>query len=138
MKILGIIIILLVCYSNKLIGQNTETIVIESPWSDYGIFYNGIMTSILNESENPISKIEVFPNPSIDFSEVNIHSDNRFYQKLDLFYSDGKFIKILHQGYLNTGLNKFKINMSNMPSGQYLIRCSGEKNIFFTARFYKI
>ncbi len=81
-------------------------------------------------SENPASIIpkavwSISPNPVKDFAQVNITAEKAEMVSLELFSADGK--PVLNTGqFLQTGENKFTLNLQNLTPGIYFARIAGK------------
>ncbi|NQU33352.1 MAG: Omp28-related outer membrane protein [Bacteroidetes bacterium] len=74
--------------------------------------------------EQDISKegiLKVYPNPSSDFINVHFSVLNRSLCSINIYNLEGKKVKSLVQGYMNPGLYNYEINLSDFPSGEYLV-----------------
>ncbi len=69
-----------------------------------------------------IKQIKVFPNPAKDF--IIIENDNLLIDKVEFIDLKGKVIKLIDNNCANR-----KINISDLPAGQYLIRIETIDNV---------
>ena len=84
--------------------------------------------SNLSNKEFAIENIEIYPNPVVDYLYIKLPG-NQIPAKVELFDITGKLILRKH----NTG----KIDMSNLPKGNYLINIYNDKNISVTQKIIK-
>ncbi len=79
----------------------------------------GILTA--NTPEVDTHKLQVFPNPVVDFAMAKFQSAG-LYSKLHLFNTRGQQVKIFHEGILSTGEQNLKMDLSGLKAGTYFLR----------------
>ena len=81
-------------------------------------------------TETPYTENTLFPNPSINQSEIHFNLNESKNIKIDLIASDGKLIRVLYEDAAKKGENRLVISTENLSSGLYYIRIySGKENI---------
>ncbi|MEX1187809.1 MAG: T9SS type A sorting domain-containing protein [Bacteroidia bacterium] len=93
---------------------------------------------ILIDPLDPFFGADLFPNPSSDFTQIRIASDDYYKLRLDLFDASGRMIKsdaIVHY----PGEQTISLQTSELAAGTYLIRLISENgNVKKTLRLNKI
>jgi len=74
----------------------------------------GFNTNSLSE----INKVEIFPNPSVDFLNIEINNSKLNKPILELYSIIGNIVKVELQ---EVEKNKFRIDVTSIPSGYYLL-----------------
>jgi hypothetical protein len=74
----------------------------------------GFKTNSLSE----INKVEIFPNPSVDFLNIEINNSKMNKPVLELYSIIGNIVKVELEEVAD---NKFRIDVTNIPSGYYLV-----------------
>ena len=78
------------------------------------------------------SKIEanVYPNPTPEFVQVDFVLTNAKYLFIELYNSDGSLVKTLMREFAKPGKNQFTFSISDLASGNYILKISdGKMNI---------
>lgn len=130
--------------SNKYIYM-VRSIKLENSFT--GSFYNesqGIFLTvdkINNVSEENFINMELnlFPNPSRDFCYIDFGLKKPDFAQITVMDINGKVIKTIFSGYLNSGRHKFKLNFDdnietindNLGSGFYIIKLKTSEEIMF-------
>jgi len=73
---------------------------------------------ITEENEN---KFSIFPNPSTDFTNLNLQLSNNENITIKLYNSLGQVVKTDRKGLIPHGNHDFKINLDNLVEGLYFI-----------------
>ena len=74
----------------------------------------GFDTNSLSE----INKVEIFPNPSVDFLNIEINNSKLNNPVLELYSIIGNVVKVDLQ---EVEQNKFRMDVTSIPSGYYLV-----------------
>ncbi|MBN2777872.1 MAG: T9SS type A sorting domain-containing protein [Bacteroidales bacterium] len=82
---------------------------------------------LLNQQEKALS-FEVSPNPFREFLYIRIMLPKPSIISLDLFSSDGAFIKNVYNNSVNTDQLELEFSFSELPPGVYLLQLTNEKN----------
>ncbi len=96
--------------------------------SDRDIF-NGdhapLLTPVsVDESNLLASWMEVYPNPVSDISNVSYDLQQDGNIRMELLDASGKVVKVLADGFMNSGIHTETLRTAEMSSGIYLIRMS--------------
>jgi hypothetical protein len=83
----------------------------------------GFKTNSLSE----VNKVEIFPNPSVDFLNVEINNTRMNKPVLELYSIIGNVMKVELEKISD---NKFRINVSSIPAGYYLLSIRDEQTLF--------
>ena len=83
----------------------------------------GFNTNSLSE----INKVEIFPNPSVDFLNIEINNSKMENPVLELYSIIGNVVKIKLE---KVKKNKFRIDVTNIPSGYYLLSIRDQQTSF--------
>ncbi len=83
----------------------------------------GFKRSSLSE----VNKVEIFPNPSVDFLNIEINNSKMSKPVIEIYSIIGNVIKVELE---NVEENKFRINVSNIPAGYYLLSIRDEQTQF--------
>jgi hypothetical protein len=66
-------------------------------------------------------KIIVDPNPTSGKTNVKLNLENDLVGRLVLYTATGELIQEIHNGKLTKGTSNYEINLSDYPSGMYII-----------------
>ncbi len=94
----------------------------------YGLFVLGVSPTLNSENLN-LKLVDLYPNPIQQNQWVNLEFSLRDEELLEISLYDIKGIELkkqIHNGEIGT--NKTKINLSEIPSGVYLLKISGSKS----------
>ncbi len=92
---------------------------------------SALIAASSDDLNNPVSTLTVFPNPSSKTSEIKFVLDRTSDLTFDLFDMQGKIVKNIFSGKLNSGENNIKVNYDSLNSGTYLLRIiDGDKSKF--------
>ncbi len=84
----------------------------------------------INEAENPIGNMSVFPNPANDWVTISLNSSVDGVATIKLVAPDGRIVDDLWNGELYSGNNMMNLNLANHQpaSGLYLLelQCAGK------------
>lgn len=83
----------------------------------------GFKTNSLSE----INKVEIFPNPSVDFLNIEISNSKLKKPVLELYSIIGNVVKVELE---EVEENKFRINVQSIPSGYYLLSIRDKESHF--------
>ena len=75
----------------------------------------------LNITEETENKVSIFPNPSTDFTNLNLQLSNNENITIKLYNSLGQVVKTDRKGLIPHGNHDFKINLDNLVEGLYFI-----------------
>lgn len=64
------------------------------------------------------NKVQIYPNPSIDFLKVSIESSNLVDPQIVIHSIIGNRLGVFTE---KTGANEFKVDIKNLPAGYYLV-----------------
>ncbi|MFT5819742.1 MAG: hypothetical protein ACI8ZM_000967 [Crocinitomix sp.] len=83
--------------------------------------------SILPETihiDPSIFEAKVYPNPAIDFSnlELNVEVGNKF--EINLYDLSGQLVQNVYSGFLDSGRQKFEIDLYDLVTGMYIVNVS--------------
>jgi hypothetical protein len=109
------------------ISYSTDGAIVPCGQSTYGEVEDytvNITTSGVGLSENDLSAITIYPNPSSDFLNIDLSSANKEVQSIFLVDITGKLIQTIDV-YENALL---KLNLSSFASGLYYIKISSAFN----------
>ncbi|MFZ4401032.1 MAG: TlpA family protein disulfide reductase [Bacteroidales bacterium] len=83
-------------------------------------------------------KVKIFPNPTVDFVNVEIKLEHAANLKCDLLGSMGE--KLSSQDYKDVqgGLSKFKISFDGMHEGNYYLTIYEDENLVFAGMIVKV
>lgn len=71
--------------------------------------------------EDRDNEINVYPNPSTDFTNVDLYLPNNENITIKLYNSLGQIVKTDHKGLMSSGNHNIKINLDNLVEGLYFI-----------------
>ena len=96
------------------------------------------LASISEKSPHESLKdIKVYPNPTIELTNINFSLKNNINLSIELFSIEGRLIKKLFHSYTKKGLNKLSFNTSQLNDGIYSIVFKDENNILFSKKLVK-
>ena len=72
-------------------------------------------------------KVEVYPNPTKDVFYVSIHKPFKNDFKVEVYNNFGQVMQTLSK---NKGDNKFSVDLTNYPTGQYYVRFADKETYF--------
>lgn len=88
----------------------------------------------LEETNALASFMKVYPNPSSDISNVTYELEKDGNILMEMMNVDGKVVKVLANGFMNSGIHTETVNVSDLSAGIYLIRLSDEEGYAATKR----
>lgn len=65
-----------------------------------------------------INKVEIYPNPTVDFINVEIKNSTLKDPKIEIFNIIGNAVEVEIE---KTSNNNYQVNVKNLPSGYYLV-----------------
>lgn len=71
----------------------------------------------------------VYPNPATDEVELNISSDKSYITEINLLDIEGRLVKRLYTGRLDTGINKIPVYVGDVARGFYLVKVETKQGI---------
>ena len=80
-----------------------------------------------NSSLEEVNKVEIYPNPSTEFLNIEINNSKMQKPILELYSIIGNVVKIELENITD---NKFRINLSSIPAGYYLLSIRDEHTHF--------
>lgn len=84
-------------------------------------YYYNMFTVNTNDITQSISNIETYPNPANGQMNIRFTSDELFYSSIRLIDMNGN-VKIMNTQPIFKGRNQLKLDVSNLPSGNYLMQ----------------
>ena len=75
----------------------------------------------LDVEEERNNEVSIYPNPSIDFTNLNLYLANKENIKIKLFNSLGQVVKTENKGLMPSGNHNMKINLDGLVEGLYFI-----------------
>ena len=75
----------------------------------------------LNITEQNGDLLSIFPNPSNDFTNLNLQLSNSVNIKYNLYNSLGQVVKSKNEGTLNRGNHNIKVDLNELVEGLYFI-----------------
>lgn len=87
------------------------------------IMYAESYTCLSDVAENKMSdlKLEIYPNPSNDYSQISLYLEKSSNVRLIIYDSKGLAIKTLENGKLSAGKHVYHWDGSNFPNGLYFV-----------------
>ncbi|MCD6112422.1 MAG: T9SS type A sorting domain-containing protein [Bacteroidales bacterium] len=86
------------------------------------IFIDSVYTIGINENYNNLSSFNIYPNPCDKNLNIKYNLNKPADVKISLFSISGKKIFSTSKKHKNKGINKEKINLSNIKPGNYFLR----------------
>ena len=77
------------------------------------------------------SKSKIYPNPANNIINIEVNNLNNKQLRCEIFNLQGKLLNIFD----NINSNKFEINTSNYPKGNYIYRISDKTSIVKIGKF---
>jgi len=89
--------------------------------------------SWLDNPENTIgNSIQIFPNPTTNSSTINYFSASANVINIELYDMIGNKVSTVYNGNVTTGVNKFEVDLNNLPKGVYIIKTSDSQGAHAT------
>lgn len=95
----------------------------QTRWSNIIAVFSVQDTQVYNTLND--NQIKLYPNPVIDWFDMEINLKESQSIKIELFDAQGKRIFLLFEGVLAKGNNRLKFNKENLSSGIYFVRVLG-------------
>ena len=90
-------------------------------------------TSSIEEQENILSSVNVYPNPAIDNATISVSLEKTAEVKVSVYNSVGAIVSVeIFSGV--SGNNAFMLNTSNIENGQYILQISFDNEFQTQAR----
>ncbi len=97
-----------------------SNIIQSSDWTDIWNFTTQMGASVLDAKSNK-QLISAFPNPANDFINIEFFANNDANVNIIITNSIGENVKEFSYSDLQNGINNFNLNLSELPSGVYII-----------------
>lgn len=78
-------------------------------------------------SLSEVNKVEIFPNPSVDFLNIEINNSKMNKPVIELYSIIGNVVKVEVE---NISDNKFRVNVRSIPAGYYLLSIRDDQTKF--------
>ncbi len=103
--------------------------------NDFVIYINNVINVKIEDFKN----IQVYPNPTTDFCTISLNQTENRIQKYDLEIISVNGSVVLTEKNLASDNNKIIVNLSDLSTGQYIIKIKNKKdNTIITAVVNKI
>lgn len=93
----------------------------EPQWVMMGSFNVDLTPTVVSEPLGSISKFEVYPNPSSNFASINFSSDGFANIDIAVFNNEGKKVKSIYNGIINSGNKGLNFDISELANGAYFV-----------------
>lgn len=130
----------------KVASQNGYDL--DSIYTNIEVYLNGLVANIMNCSDTTINidetkgyplvsssvvtfeqnRIELYPNPSTDFTTVRFYLADQQKAKMILTNMSGKTVELFPYQNFDKGKNERKINLKPYPAGIYIVQIVNERN----------
>jgi glycosidase len=94
---------------------------------EYRIFGNQVSAALANDSFEAISKVELYPNPTMNAFQISVDA-----KKVEIFSLTGQLIQTE-----NNCLANKEINISNLAKGIYIVKITNSDAISISKKFIK-
>lgn len=98
----------------------------ETSWSNVWTFTTQKFVSV-NE-EYFVGKLEIYPNPTIESSVIDLKLSNSENADIQLIDLNGNLISNIYNGDLSSGNHQIRVNTHNLSSGNYFVKIQLGKN----------
>ncbi len=71
-------------------------------------------------------RLDNYPNPALDYTIIHFETKNEFI-RMSLFDSIGSELKVLFSGKINEGAHQIRLDTSELPVGNYVIRIASDQ-----------
>lgn len=95
----------------------------------FQVYDNLIITGNHEPAKADQGIIEVHPNPASANAFIDFQTASRNYCKLSLFDNTGREVKVVFEGWLDAGNQKFELRRDNLNAGIYLVNLKLDKRI---------
>jgi len=85
-----------------------------------------LLSTSIDEKNNPLSELTVFPNPSDTAAEIAFRLTKKSTVKIELFNLQGKKVQDVNAGELLAGAHKVDVKTIKLSAGMYLVKVSSE------------
>jgi hypothetical protein len=99
--------------------------------------YSYSNTVTLHLSKDGGTRLNLFPNPSLNSTTARIHLEKAADVQFSIYNSVGQFVKRTSAGILPKGQNDLSIKTTDLKAGQYFIRLSANEDLY-TGSFIKV
>jgi len=80
----------------------------------------------VEEFMNDSGRMKVFPNPSFDRVSLLVDMKSEEHLVMQIFQTDGRQISSVDIGLSSQGINRFDLDISDLPSNYYILRIVGD------------
>lgn len=98
-------------------------------WIDDVTLPTQTVSSSIRTTKLSINNVSVFPNPVIDFAQINFTMVNDGKVDIDILDLTGKIVNKIESANFTAGNQFFRWNCRNFPSGFYMVKVSTDKEI---------
>ncbi|MBK9960807.1 MAG: T9SS type A sorting domain-containing protein [Saprospiraceae bacterium] len=85
-----------------------------------------LSTGIEDVNRDFALRLDNYPNPALDYTIIHFETKNEFI-RMSLFDSIGSELKVLFSGKINEGAHQIRLDTSELPVGNYVIRISNDQ-----------
>ena len=82
-----------------------------------------------NALNNHPTELTVIPNPANQQTELFLHNQEEKMMTISLHQLDGRLIRVVHDGYLPKGENRFSIELENLVPGVYFLQVNSNNDL---------
>ncbi|MBL4706221.1 MAG: T9SS type A sorting domain-containing protein, partial [Flavobacteriales bacterium] len=112
----------------------------------YGVWISEIRTQTaacnssvgIEEPTTTLNALKLFPNPSVDFVELNFNMENAGTALIRIFDLNGKLIEELYNGSAKQGQNLLSFSVYHLNSGQYQLSIVTDQSEIASRSFIKL
>ncbi|HTA26859.1 MAG TPA: T9SS type A sorting domain-containing protein [Bacteroidia bacterium] len=105
--------------------QINETVIANRPVYTNTVYRDKIHVAGITSIQPLANNIALYPNPALDNSTLNYTLSNNTEINVSLFSADGKFVQKVFNGTQAAGNHQLSINTTQLSSGIYLVKMSG-------------
>lgn len=91
----------------------------DAVWVDYILLPGEILKDSNAGSYAEDFDVEIFPNPFNPETQINFSLEKKEFVKISLFDANGRFVKEIFEGSLNSGAHSFFFSAENLSTGIY-------------------
>ena len=115
-------------YSEKVTPSINNGCYIRLKQIDYNGDSEAFDPIFINCEKQKETYLKIYPNPAIDYTTVEINAEEELEVLLTLFNANGQIL-FSQKMNLNAGITAAKLDISNLPSGNYYLNASNDKHI---------